>query len=298
LKSDNINCEFNTILDSVTVIVVTFNSEHWIETIAKLLNECRNVVLSDNGSTDNTVERVASHVPHAQLLLHGKNLGFGVANNLALAKVSTPFAFLLNPDCKIGSSALSTLLMHADQYPDAAIIAPQLINGRGGIDLNYRWPRVCWRSTGPGADGPLCVGFVSGAAMLLRVNLFKQLGFFDKEFFLYYEDDDMCLRLFREKLPIVVIPSVTAVHRSRGSVSGKNHLYSEYIRGYHHIQSKLLFTVKHFGSDQGNQLRRRLMLITPLILIFRILLFSPRLISRMWGRIIGLIQWRLPTFKS
>ncbi|MEZ5701987.1 MAG: hypothetical protein R3E42_08550 [Burkholderiaceae bacterium] len=71
------------------------------------------------------------------------------------------------------------------------------------------------------------------------------MGYFDEHFFLYYEDDDLCLRLFNEHRPIVVQPSVKAVHHSRGSVRGANPWRSEYGRGFHHAQSKLIFAKKH-----------------------------------------------------
>ena len=92
-----------------------------------------------------------------------------------------------------------------------------------------------------------------------------------------------------EPLPMVVVPSVKALHRSRGSVKGKSPWRSEYWRGYHHAQSKLIFAAKHFGPEVAHRLRSQLVWQTLLTLPLRVLLFSPKLIARMWGRLMGVL---------
>ena len=185
-------------------------------------------------------------------------------------------------------------LKRADADPQAAVLAPQLTNAQGRPDVNYRWSHLRWTSRGPAADGPACVGFVCGAAMLCRLSAFEGVGFFDERFFLYYEDDDLCLRLFQARRPMVVVPSVTAVHRSRGSVRGNSPWRSEYLRGYHHAQSKLIFTAKHQTVALAQRQRRRLVGTTLLGLPLRLLLISPRLAARMIGRLRGALDWTLP----
>ena len=127
--------------------------------------------------------------------------------------------------------------------------------------------------------------------MLFRIDKFDSVGFFDETFFLYYEDDDLCLRLFNAQLPVVLVPEVQAVHSSRGSVKGKVPLKSEYIRGYYHAQSKLTFEKKHGTLQVALRQRRRLLATTSLALFFRILLLSPKRLARMWGRWRGLMAW-------
>ena len=276
----------------VTLIVVTYNSAHCLPMLYPLLSICPNVVISDNGSDDDTARKAQMQWPHAKVLSHRRNLGFGAANNRALKLVKTPFALLLNPDCEMTAQALSELLSAADDFSDAVVVAPQLVSTHGKEEINYRWPTTYWTSRGGGADGPLCVGFVCGAVMLLRMSRMAPVGFFDERFFLYYEDDDLCLRLFESKLPMVLCPQVKALHRSRGSVKGRSPLKSEYLRGYHHAQSKLIFFNKHESVQAANRLRSQLILTTTLALPLRIILFSPKLIARMWGRWRGLFEFR------
>ncbi|MEZ5703909.1 MAG: glycosyltransferase family 2 protein [Burkholderiaceae bacterium] len=274
---------FSEALNAVTVIVVTHESVHCLAALDALLSQCKHLIISDNGSADGTPEEAMRLWPHAQVLSHPKNLGFGAANNRALVRVSTPLAFLLNPDCVMSAEGLQALVRTADEDPEIAIVAPQLVSVSGRPEVNYRWPQTLWTSGGAAATGPVCVGFVCGAAMLMRRLQFDDVGYFDEHFFLYYEDDDLCLRLFNEHRPIVVQPSVKAVHHSRGSVRGANPWRSEYGRGFHHAQSKLIFAKKHQSGAKALALRRWLLFTTTLNIPVRALFFHPSCWPAWWA---------------
>ncbi len=277
-------------LNQVTVITVTFNSVHCLPSLGKALFDFPHIIVVDNGSDDGCATQTHIYLPRAQVLALPRNLGFGAANNRALAQVKTPYALLLNPDCEITPKAVAQLMGTARQWPEAAIVAPQLLQASGKPDINYRWPHLYWHSRGPAVTaGPACVGFVCGAAMLLHM---KEFGgqFFDERFFLYYEDDDLCTRLFTHHKPMLIDPAATAIHRSRGSVRGRSPLRSEYIRGYHHAQSKLIYAQKYLSDAVAHQQRRKLLGQTALALLVRMMVPSPRHLARMIGRIAGLWQ--------
>lgn len=284
--------EVHAALAQVTVVVVTYNSAHCLASLGRSLVHCPHVTVVDNGSSDGCPDLVRQHLPHARVIALPTNLGFGAANNRALDAIQTPFALLLNPDCEITTETILGLLATANRLPDAAVVAPQLTDASGVPEINYRWPAVHWDSQGAGADGLTCVGFVCGAAMLFRMSSFAGVGFFDERFFLYYEDDDLCLRLFQAGRPMVIDPALRAVHRSRGSVRGKHPWRSEYLRGYHHAQSKLIFARKHLPPGHDQRLRSKLIVTTLLSLPLRLLLISPRLSARMLGRLRGACEWK------
>lgn len=278
-------------LSQVTVVTVTFNSAHCLPALGASLSAFPHVILVDNGSDDDCAGQTPQYLPQARVLALQQNLGFGTANNRALTQVQTPFALLLNPDCEISAQAVQQLLRTASTWPLAAMVAPQLLQSTGQPEINYRWPNLLWKSGGPAVtEGPACVGFVCGAAMLLRMSAFEG-EFFDEQFFLYYEDDDICTRLFNQRHAMLIDPAATATHRSRGSVRGKHPLRSEYTRGYHHAQSKLTYTAKHVNAATAHRLRTRLIWQTLLALPLRLVIFSPKLIARMWGRCLGLSRW-------
>jgi N-acetylglucosaminyl-diphospho-decaprenol L-rhamnosyltransferase len=283
--------------DDVTIISVTYNSAHCLPALSESLKSLKNVVIVDNASDDDIKVQLQIALPNAALIRNAKNLGFGAANNRALATVTTPYALLLNPDCLPTLAFLAGMLQAAENFPDAAIIAPHLIRRDGLPELNYRWPATHWVSKGPKAEGPCCVGFVCGAVMLLNMAVMKNIGFFDETFFLYYEDEDLCQRVFLANKQIVLVPEVEITHLSRGSVKGPNPLKSEFIRGYHHAQSKLVFESKYFGAADAVRLRWKTLLLALLTLMPRLLLPQPRYLARLVGRIVGLCR-PYPKIKS
>lgn len=281
----------SALLDELTVIVVSYNSAHCIDGLTPALSSMRHVMVVDNASEDGTCETVAAKLPHAVILRNERNLGFGAANNRALREVKTRYALLLNPDCLPSLDAFSRLLDAAAQHPDAAIVAPHLTSKEGKVELNYRWPYSHWDSTGPMASGPCCVGFVCGAVMLFNMDVMREIGFFDETFFLYYEDEDLCQRAFIAKKPIVVIPDIKITHLSRGSVRGPRRLRAEFYRGYHHVQSKLIFTGKHVNQAAASRLRWKTMGLALAALPVRILIPGPRYVARLLGRVWGLCKY-------
>lgn len=272
----------------VTVIVVTYNSAHCISGLAQVLATLPHVVIVDNASNDDTIGAAVRALPNAIVLRNERNLGFGAANNLALRQAHTRYALLLNPDCLPTPELLGQLLTVAEQNPQAAIIAPHLVRRNGEIEVSYRWPGSLWRSQGPAAEGICCVGFVCGAVMLFNLAVMQPADFFDEDFFLYYEDEDLCQRLFNQKKQILVAPHVTVIHLSRGSVRGNHPLRAEFYRGYHHVQSKLIFTGKHLGRQHAARLRRKTLLLALAAVVPRLLVPVPRYVARLFGRICGL----------
>ena len=276
--------------DEVTIISITYNSAHCLSAFSASLKLLKNIIIVDNASDDDIEEQLRFTLPSAALIRNEKNLGFGAANNRALAQVQTPYALLLNPDCLPTKEFLDGLLQAAADFPDAAILAPHLIRRNGTPEVSYRWPSTDWVSRGPRADGPCCVGFVCGAVMLLNMDVMKRIGFFDETFFLYYEDEDLCQRVFLAGQQIVLVPELEITHLSRGSVKGRNPLKSEFIRGYHHAQSKLVFKRKYFGAALAARLRWKTLLLALLTLALRLLLPQPRYLARLVGRIAGLCR--------
>ena len=277
-------------LQRLTVVVVTHHSAHCVTDMARTLAPFPKVVIVDNASDDDTPALLRQQLPQANVLALPNNVGFGAANNYALDQVTTPFALLLNPDCHITSEAVVQLLDVANAHPDAAIVAPQLLGNNGQPQLNYGWLRWHWNARGPGATGPLCVGHACAAAWLLRCD--ENRWRFDSDFFLYYEDEDLCARVLQAHRSVLIAPGAQAIHANRGSVKGKSALRSEWRRGYHHSRSKILFMGKHRSTEQARRTRQHGLWLGGLELLVRLITLQPRLIARSAGRWAG--TWSAP----
>lgn len=281
-----------SVLTQITAIVVTYNSAHCAPALGHRLSGWPHVIVVDNGSDDTTAAAIRRQLPLAQVIELGENRGFGAANNAALARVATPYALLINPDCEVDAEQAKGLLDTLQAWPDAAVVAPQLVDGSGKAQLNYGWVRHLWASRGPGAEAVTCVANACGAALLLRLSAWPVREWFDTRFFLYYEDEDLCLRLLQAGKPVLVDPVVRVVHANRGSVRGPHPLRVEWGRGYHHARSKILFTAKHRGSRLAVSQRRRALAGAIGMLLLRVFAPSPKHVTRVWGRLQGL--WSAP----
>jgi GT2 family glycosyltransferase len=274
-------------LQSITVVIVTYESAHCLPALGEGLREFEHVVVVDNGSGDDTVAAAAEHLPQARVVCNGTNLGFGAANNRGFALAQTEFVMLLNPDCTMTPDAALALLAAARRYPGASAIGPQLIDRHGGPELGYRMRLDRWKPRGGPAEGELCVEFLSGACMLIRRSALQRIGGFDEDFFLYQEDHDLCLRLARSCGELILCPAARATHQSRRSSAGRHRLRAERLRGYHHIQSKFIFERKHGAGEATRAVRARYVAAAALEALLRACLLDWPRANRALGRMRG-----------
>lgn len=254
----------------ITPVLVTYNSAAILPWSLPALRACATVIVVDNHSSDATEAVVRSLLPQALFIQAGRNLGFGRANNLGLAAVTTDYALLHNPDARLDADALWALHAAALRYPEAAVIAPTLYDAPGQVGDFFRGPFFTSAvRPAPEPAGDLCAEFVTGAAMLLNLRLMREVGFFDPWFFLYFEDDDLCLRVRRAGHPIVVAEAARIEHHVRMSSAPSKRTVLR--RAYCMTLSKLYITRKYLGRRRCVMLALRLgagsLLALPLVLL-------------------------------
>jgi GT2 family glycosyltransferase len=162
------------------------------------------VVIVDNGSQDGSAAFVEEHFPEAQLIQLNQNRGFAAATNAGIKTAPGEYVALLNNDCEPAPSWLSELVACLERHPRAIASTsklvlrdePHVIDDAGDILSTYF--RAYERGRGEHDrgqyDGELQVFGASGAASLWRVEMLKQIGLFDEDFFAYYEDVDLSFR--------------------------------------------------------------------------------------------------------
>jgi len=252
-KSAKNNMESQSPYQRVSVVIVTHNSKKVITNCLKSIPKEVKIYLVDNASKDSTSEGLAAQFQNLEVINSPVNLGFGRGNNLALEKVTTKFALLLNPDTVLGDNAIEKLLIAADEYPNAAIIGPSLFYEDGRIQESYRnmpFDRES-RKKSPYIipDGDLCADCLSGAAMLLRMDVFRKIGFFDPKIFLFYEDDEICMRAKTAGYSLILASSARVMHLY-GQSSPPSYKYT-YIKNWHTIWSRLYLENKYNGKSSS-----------------------------------------------
>jgi GT2 family glycosyltransferase len=273
----------NSIQELVTVISVTYNSQKILDAVAKNLEKFANVIIVDNASRDGTTELLMTKFSAAARIYNPVNSGFGVANNIGMNKVLTEYALLLNPDTEIQLNDVEVLVNALQKYPNAAIVAPQ-----GWRDSNT--PQIAFRqafyenrpkSVYVPPDAICSSRWLHGCCLLVRTEFFRAIGGFDEKFFLYYEDDDLCLRAIQNGYDCMVEPKAKVTHF--GGLSSNPSLKIEYLKSFHFFRSRKRIIGKYIGRRSALVYQSKIMLAAPFALIIYAITFQLRHLVKWWG---------------
>ncbi|MBM3502917.1 MAG: glycosyltransferase family 2 protein [Alphaproteobacteria bacterium] len=243
----------------VSVVTVTYNSAAVIEPCLASLRGVEEVIVVDNASRDDTLARARQTRPDVHVIASDTNLGFGVANNRGAAAARGDYVLFLNPDAVLADGALTALTTTAASFPEAVLLGPRIENRDGrpivshDADLLTRRRMGAAREAYPATlpDGPCCSGFLSGAALFARRSALPKPAF-DERLFLYFEDDDLCLRLWRAGMPMVYVPE--AVVRHLGGAASRPSPGLLWRKHWHMAWSRLYFERKHVGFAAAHAL--------------------------------------------
>jgi GT2 family glycosyltransferase len=187
------------------------------------------VVLVDNASRDDSVSAVRAGISGLKLIVENKNLGFGGGNNRAASEARAPIICMLNPDARVTAGWLDPLLAVLDDARVGAV-APALIGADGALQeagamvdhWGYTGP-IGTRGFGqpvPTPTGRTAIDYASAACLLMRTDAFRSLDGFDPMYRLaYYEDVDLCMRLWAQGLQVWAEPASRVIHLGGGSVT-------------------------------------------------------------------------------
>lgn len=261
------------VFETVTIVTVTYESAALVDTLAKTLTHFANVIVIDNASHDDTAQLLLKRLPHASVIRNDANMGFGPANNQALALVTTPYALMLNPDCDISADALQRLLDTAALYSSAALIAPQGWYGKDLPQPSYRQAFYEHRAKQPYQipAGTCSAKWLHGCCLLVRVDAFRRFGGFDERFFLYYEDDDLCLRALQAGYDCLLEPQAQVSHIGGGASAPS--WRTDFRKHFYFFRSRHLILGKYLGARAAKRYRIKTALAAPLAtLLYTILL--------------------------
>lgn len=268
------NQNVSTSLD-LTVVVVNYNNLRVLRNCLPALREgLRGInaetIVSDNGSTDGSLDWIRGEFPEIRVLENRANLGFAEANNLAFAVAKGRFIFLLNPDTVIEQNSIPSLMKILDARPDVGAVGPKLLNGDGSrqvsarafptalsylfnlTGLAWRYPRsrffnrfdMLWWD----GENERAVDWISGAAILTRRDVLAKVGGLDPYFFLTYDEVDWCHRVRKAGYVVWYTPAARIMHLDRQSEPQSNPNPEARIK-YLTVErnSRVRYFVKHRG---------------------------------------------------
>jgi len=225
------------------------------------------IIVIDNGSTDDSVNRLKKAFPDVTVIEAGRNLGFAAANNRALERAVGDFFLLVNTDALLEQSCAKRLLDVMEAFPDAGMVGPQLVNPDGSVQTSYEAvPTLAtetlnrsllkrlFPSRYPGKNrtlsAPEAVEALIGAVMLIRRQALEQVGGFDEGYFFFLEETDLAVRLRKAGWKVMHQPLARAVHLQ--GATAKSYRAGARIEFY---RSRYRFFSNHYGNAQTRILK-------------------------------------------
>ncbi|HOP48344.1 MAG TPA: glycosyltransferase family 2 protein [Desulfobacteraceae bacterium] len=241
----------------LSVIIINYNT-------ADLLAGCLNsvfeqsgckfeVIVVDNASHDNSQSIVRNEFPYVKLIANESNIGFSRANNKGLEVCGGDYIYFLNPDTELRQGVFISMIEFMDSYKDIGLAGTGIVNPDGSfqpsLETHYPGQRHAKREL-KGLRGD--IAWVLGASMIIRREIIQELGGFDERFFLYGEDQDLCLRVRKAGWVIGFIPDAVAVHW--GAQSERDNLPVEVWKKK--LDAEVLFYKKHYSKSTVAAIKR------------------------------------------
>ncbi|BCW79811.1 glycosyltransferase family 2 protein [Arthrobacter sp. NicSoilC5] len=220
------NIDFGKINMGLDVVVVSYNSSQYLPRLASSLSGMHlngSVVIVDNASSDGS-PAVAEGLQWGgplRVIANDENIGFGAAMNQGIKSFDSGNEFLLivNPDVQLGPDTLPVLEAALASDSRLACVGPQLVTSDGRPVSSARALPTPWtiasrvvREQIPADNEILNVGWVCGAVMLWRRSAFEKIGGFSSEYFLYFEDVDICRKAWEADLRVATVSGAKAIH--------------------------------------------------------------------------------------
>ena len=223
-------------IKDITIIITSFRSEKAIRECLNFIDsECKviNVENSDNITYKKNIEKEFKNV---ECILSGENIGYARGNNIGIKNTKTKYALILNPDTKLFPKTLENFFLATEKKPDFAMIGPSMVSN---IEKD--------NNTDFSSNSIKSVDSIKGYAMFINLSQFKEVGFFDENFFLYLEEIDLCRRLIKNGKKIYIDSNIKILHEGAKSVDSSISFEVELTRNWHWMWSKFYFQQKYHG---------------------------------------------------
>ena len=224
----------------LTVIMISYNTRDLtlaaLRTLYATTRRTRfHTVVWDNDSKDGSVEAIAAEFPQVELIASKENLGFARANNVVAERAATEWLLLLNPDTECHEGAVDNLMDFSRAHPQAGITGGRTVFPDGRLNIASCWRRMTlWSlfcaSVGLTAAFPKStlfnpeampdwkrdsvreVDIIVGCLLMIRRQLWNELGGFDLRYFMYGEEADLCARARERGYRPMITPDAEIMH--------------------------------------------------------------------------------------
>jgi GT2 family glycosyltransferase len=229
-------------MSKVAIVILNFNGRKHLEQFLPSVihfSQSHRIIVADNASTDDSVDFLTKQYPQIELIILEQNFGFTGGYNRALKEVKAEYFCLLNSDVEVTPGWMDTLLNFMEIHPEVAALQPKILaytqkthfeyaGAGGGFIDKWGYPFCRGRlfhyteeDTGQ-YDDCRQIFWASGACMLIRSEVYHELGGLDEEFFAHMEEIDLCWRILSSGRKVAYCGKSTVYHLGGGTLSRSN----------------------------------------------------------------------------
>ena len=230
--------------NELTIVIVLYEEE--LNLLLKCLENIKNfkIIIVDNAGNISLKNKIKEKFQIYKYLLNKKNCGFTKAANQAIKLCDTEYILNLNADCFIANEDILKLIKSHKKYKNCFITTPTFYDKESKLSYNAGiFAEKNYKRDVLNLEGDVCVETVLGTAILFKKADIIEIGLLDENFFMYYEDDDLCRRIKQKNKSVIQIFDAKAQH-VHGQLKVKNFLKRIFIRNYHFTYDELYYYFK------------------------------------------------------
>jgi GT2 family glycosyltransferase len=260
----------------LSVVLVCWNNKRYLEPCLQSLysdpmRSSFEVTVTDNGSTDGSLEMLRDQFPLVQIIRNSENVGLGKASNQGMKATDGRYILLLNNDTIVNGASLDAMVEFLDRTPDAGAVGGKLLNPDGSVQSCYFHFPSLWEEfliatrlgelVRPGypantSDGQLrSISWICSACVMLRREALDEVGLLDESFFIYGDEVDLQYRLKQAGWQVYYLPEASTIHFGGRSMD-------RWPRRKMVNRGKILFFEKHYGPFRSGLLRGMLLVLS------------------------------------
>lgn len=250
-------------MTKVSIIVLNWNGKKFLkkcfDSLHKLTYKSVELILVDNNSSDGSVDFIQKNYPKVIVIKNKDNFGFAKGNNIGFAKATGEYVLILNNDTVVTPSFLEPLLEDLKKDPSIACIQPQIrlmenkniLDGVGafltptGFLYHYGYLK---NINDKKYNKQIEIFSAKGACILLSKAVIKKIGLFDEDFFIFFEETDLCYRIWLSGHSVIYEPRSIIYHLGGGDTTASN-TYQYERRTYLSFRNMICSYLKNFGTN-------------------------------------------------
>ena len=222
-------------IKDITVIIVTYKSEKKIISCIDSLDPNINIIVIENSNNKDFKNNIEKKYSNVKCFLSENNLGYAKANNIGLKQTNTKYALILNPDTVVSKNAIEKFIDRTKVNIDFKIIGP----------VNFQDQKIDFKNI-KNKNDLIEVKNIKGFAMFLNMKKFNNI-FFDENYFLFFEEIDLCTRIIQENEKIYIDPNIEIFHEGGKSVESELDYELLKNQNWHWMWSTFYYNKKYYG---------------------------------------------------